>query len=308
MAINGQSIKQDFYILNTTSESSNSGIVPNNANMCCFELPALAELSFTDIHKNDKHSVIWFYNELVPTANIYLQKQIAGTYQDVATITDNTYGIFSPFGFYIDKYNQKAIGFQIDWALILASKGQGVYRFRSQGTPSIGSAINNYGFDFKLQIYTDLRADSTVRSQWNRNGVLGSKTSDSSVDDYGILNWFNQIRIPLSIFGFPQSNIVRNNVKYQNGAQIWLQDEQIEELSWKIDSLPAEVLRFLQVDMLQSGKITITDYNSTNPVVTIDRDFICTSNFSPNWTANAPNADVTLTFAPYYQNLVHKRE
>jgi hypothetical protein len=86
--MNGQAIKQDFYVLRpavtdkpVVQEAYNPG--------CQFYLPALAEYEPTDDHFNDKHSVIWFFDELFSDVKIYLQK-LDGDWEDVAELTPLT--------------------------------------------------------------------------------------------------------------------------------------------------------------------------------------------------------------------------
>jgi len=305
--MNGQAIKQDFYILNTTGTGTNNlDLIPKKAE-CCFELPALAELSFTSKYKNDKHSVIWFFGELFPDAKIYIQKKVNGAYVDEELIND-AYGTFKAFGFYTNKFTEKAIGYQIDWAKILVAKGEGVYRFKGEGTPSIGDAVAYYSFEFRLQKYTSDRADFTVRAEWYRKGILGSKESDAKIDDFGNLNYYNSLRLPRSIFGNDSSTYERTYIKYPNGSQIWTQDDQIEEMEWQIGRMPEPVHKFLRVDMMQSGRVIINDYNSQNPTKHIDEEVVPNSEYAPTWTQGVMFAPVRLKFNKYYQNKTHLRE
>lgn len=305
--MNGQAIKQDFYILTTAPVSyENMDLIPKKKE-CCFTLPALAETVFTDNLKNDKHSVIWFFGELFSDAQIFLQKKINGEYVDTE-LTDDSYGTFNAFGFYTNKFNEKAIGYQIDWRSILLDLGEGQYRFKGSGTPSIGDPVNYYSFEFTLKEYFDHRADGTVRAEWYRKGVLGNKNNDAQIDDFGNLNYFNQIRLPKALFGLETSQYTRTSVKYPNGAQIWIEDTQIEEIQFEIRQLPEYAHKFLRIDMMQAGRIIITDYNSENPTRHINREVIPSSEYAPRWRVGVMTAPVTLKFTPYYQNFTHLRE
>lgn len=307
MAINGQAIKQDFYVLTTAGANyENMDLIPRLAE-CCFQLPALAETSFTDNLKNDRHSVIWFFDELFSDAQIFIQKKVNGLWTD-EELVDNTYGTFNAFGFYTNKFNEKAIGYQIEWSKVLSELGQGIYRFKGTGTPSIGDEVQYFSFEFKLKIYTDERANGTVRAEWYRKGILGSKTNDAKIDDFGNLNYYNSIRLPKSIFGLETSSFERTYIKYPNGEQVWTQDDQKEELEWQIRAMPESVHRFLRVDMMQSGKVIITDYNRSNPTKHINREVVPSSEYAPVWTQGVMTAPVTLKFNKFMQNLTHLRE
>lgn len=304
--MNGQAIKKDFYILAESQPSENIDLIPKKKE-CCFALPALAELSFTSKYHNDNHSVIWFYGELFTTAKIYMQKKINGSWVDWE-LTNDDYGTMKQFGFFVNKFDEKAIGYQIDWAKILVAKGEGLYRFKSGGTPAIGNAVEYYSFEFELRKYTESRANGTVRAEWYRNGILGSKSSDKRIDDFSDLNYFNQIRLPKSIFGFETSSFEREYVKYLNGSEVWTKDTQTEELTWNIRQMPEPVHRFLRVDMMQSGRVLITDYNSSNPTKHIDTECIPNSEYAPKWNEYVMTATVDLKFNKYYNNLTHLRE
>jgi hypothetical protein len=305
-SMNGQAIKQDFYVLRpavtdkpVVQEAYNPG--------CQFYLPALAEYEPTDDHFNDKHSVIWFFDELFSDVKIYLQK-LDGDWEDVAELNNTTYGIFYQFGFFVNKFSESAIGYLIEWTKVLNEEGPGVYRVRVTGTKAIGDFNDQYSFEFDLKTYNHFRADNTVRVEWNRSGCLGNRIADEKVDDYGILDWYNQIRIPKSIFGFDTSELTQEYVRYPNGSNVWLGDTQVEELIWNIYELPQYIHRFIQVDVMQAGKQKFTDYNKLAPVPTVDREVVPTSGYKPEWVVGTVNANVTVTFKPYFENLTHKRE
>lgn len=305
--MNGQAIKQDIYVLITTPAEV-AQLQPLLDNGCTFELPALAELAPTNDHFNDKHSVIWFFDDLFSDVKIFLQKKVSGTWTDLTELTDDTYGTFYAYGFFVNKFSESAIGYLIEWTNVLNEHGIGSYRVRVEGTKSIGDFAGLTSFEFALKVYTQDRADKTVRAEWNRSGVLGSRLSDVKVEDYGILNWYNQIRIPNSIFGFDTGDLTIEHIRYPNGQNTWISDKQTEELTLNIYHLPNYIHRFIQVDLMQSGKITFTDYNKLAPTVNVDRVVVPTSGYKPDWIVGAINANVSVTFKPYYENLTHKRE
>lgn len=305
--MNGQAIKQDIYVLRpaqpetpTMQEAIDSG--------CEFKLPALAEYEPTDDHFNDRHSVIWFFDELFSDVEIFLQKKVNGAWVDLTELNNNVYGTFYQFGFFVNKFSESAIGYQIEWTKVLNEEGPGMYRVRVTGTPAIGTYTDQYSFEFDLKVYNHWRADRTVRVQWNRSGCLGNRLKDEKVDDYGTLDWFNQIRIPNSMFGFDTSELTQEYVRYPNGSNVWLGDNQVEELTWNIYALPNYIHRFIQVDVMQSGKQTFTDYNKLAPTKNVDRVVVATSGYKPEWIVGTINANVTVTFKPYSENLTHKRE
>lgn len=304
--MNGQAIKQDIYVLRPSTNAS-TPLQQALDNGCSFELPALAEYEPTDEHFNDKHAPIWFFDDLFSDVKIYLQKKSI-EWVDLVELTDNTYGTMYPYGFFVNKFGNSAIGYLIEWTKVLNENGPGSYRVRVEGTKSIGDFDGYTSFEFSLKTYTPDMADRTVRIDWNRSGVLGNRLKDIEVDDYGTLNWFNQLRIPNSMFGFDTSELTKEYVKYPNGANTWISDSQVEELKWDIYQLPNYVHRFIQVDVLQAEMITFTDYNKLAPTQTIDRICVPTSGYKPEWIVGVINANVSTTWKPYYENLTKKRE
>lgn len=305
--MNGQAIKQDIYVLRPSSNISNPIQSQSGNNGCIFELPALAEYEPTDDHFNDIHAPIWFFDDLFSDVKIYLQKKSI-EWVDLVELTDNTYGTFYPYGFFVNKFGNSAIGYLIEWTKVLNENGPGSYRIRVSGEKSIGTFDGLTSFEFSLKSYTADRADKTVRVQWNRSGVLGNRLKDSDVDDYGQLNWLNQLRVPNSMFGFDISDFTEEYVRYPNGENEWIGDSQIEELKWDIYLLPNYIHRFIKVDIMQSGKVMFTDYNKLAPTQTIDRICVPTSGYKPEWIVGVITANVSTTWKPYYENLTHKRE
>ncbi len=309
--MNGQAIKQDFYILKTSTTTTTVELQPIYNTGCNFYLPALAEYTPTSELKNDRHSVIWFFNDLYSDVKIFIQEMnSAGVYEDVQELTDDTYGTMYGFGFFVNKFGESAIGYQIEWSDVLNEQGPGIYRFRVEAINAIGDDFADVSFEFKLSVYTADRADTTVRVDWHRNGVLGSRTQDEKVEDYGIEDWFNQIRIPKAMFGFGTAALEQEWVHYQNGENEWLSDKQVEELTLKIDSLPSNIHDFIRVDMLMSGKLRVTDYNLLAPTKTVNRYVVRTGSYEPQWIPGVElgKANVTTTFKPWKENLYRKRE
>jgi predicted DNA-binding ArsR family transcriptional regulator len=62
------------------------------------------------------------------------------------------------------------------------------------------------------------------------------------------------------------------------------------------------------VDLIQSGKMKFTDYNKLSPTPTVNRWVVPTAGYKPEWVVGTVNANVTVTFKPYFENLTHKRE
>ena len=312
--MNGTCIKQDFWILakdstKPTPISTQDGIY--NAD-CCFVLPALAESIITDSEfKNDKHSVIWFFGELYTTApTMTLEKWNGNTWSTIATLNNDNFGNRYAFGFFKNKFEEKAIGYKIDWHTVLVNEngGEGDYRVKIVATPSIGDVFTDYSFEFCLREYTNSRADRTTYFTWYRNGQYGDAFIDEKLLDFGSINWFNGIRLPNSIFGFPTHTAEREAVKYQSGKLVWTKDELKEELNFTAQLYPEFLHRFIRTNILQADDIFVTDYNSQNPTPQVNRAVRPVGEYAPKWQRGATFASVELKFEPAIQNMAHKRE
>jgi hypothetical protein len=309
MAINGQAIKQDFLILSKQIEpetpiTDKSG----NDNGCCFILPALAELTITSDLKNDKHSVIWFFNQLFTTALMTLQKYENGVFSDIDELDSNTYGFFYDFGFFENKYGEKAIGYLIDWQKVLATQGEGDYRVKIEATPTFGADFEDYSFDFCLKQYLNHRADYTTRISWKRNGQYGDEKNDEKKIDFGMLDWYNQLRLPNSFFGRPTEEQEKTYTKYESGAEIWTGDKRIEKYAFTGILYPSFLHRFIQRNITSGDNILITDYNIRNPNTFVDKKVVYESSYEPKWNNDVDRATIELTFKQEFQNLVRKRD
>jgi hypothetical protein len=307
--MNGQAIKQDFYILQSSDKPKTLSFA-QEMNECCFMLPALAENEEnpTDLLKNDKHSVIWFFNDLFTEATLTLQKNTGNDFADIDDLDSDTYGELFPFGFFENKFNEKAIGYKIDWNKVLLIHGEGDYRISITASPSLGDDFTDTSFEFCLLTYNQERAEQTCQITWYRNGELGDPFTDEKLNDYGTLQWFNQLRLPDATFGMEKSTFEREFVKYQSGAKIWVKDAQKEEFQLILIRYPEWLHRFIRINILQSDEIFITDFNSQNPTTHVNRKIIPSSEYAPKWTFGSKFASVEMQFQQYFENLTHKRD
>jgi len=171
--MNGTVNFQTFTIIrNNPNLDNNSIVTQNDLNECCFILPALAEIGTpTSDLKNDKHSVIYFFDNGYTDAEFKLQKYVNGIYSDIATLNNNDYGTFYDLGFYETIYAESAIGYLLDFNLVINDFGIGNYRIKCNAT-LIDTTIKNYfSFEFCLKEYSDYNADNTVRLDWIKKGV-----------------------------------------------------------------------------------------------------------------------------------------
>lgn len=291
-------------------------------NKCCFTLPVLAEVLGEGDNQlyNDKTSVLGRYDKYIYSdVVIVIQKYENGNWVDKANLeggnlgTDYEYGQLSEFGSTDKRLNY--VGSIVNWQLVMYFYGEGTYRFKfvetlvaSQPTESI------YPFEFCLKTYMPHRADRTTRFEWYTKGFMGDYEDDTSIWDFvnvakyvGGEGWFNQLRLPDSFFGGNKSEYSREFIRYQNGQQVWLQDEQIESYQWHSGMYPAFLHDWIKTNIIQADRLLVTDYNKNNPNIIVNKAIKPASNYEPNWNYNNLNAMVSVDFEQEFQNRRKRR-
>ena len=308
--MNGTVTRQDFTLIRSNPNQTTTSIITQDFEDCCYVLPALAEIDTkTSDLKNDKHSVIWFFSNAFTFAELILQKKVNGVWTDAYPLSfDNTYGTNFVYGFYNTIYEEKAIGYLIDWFLVLNDLGIGNYRVKCNAT-QIDSTINNYySFEFCLNEYSDYRANETVRLEWYKNGNVGSLLDDTKKEDFGTLNYYNSIRLPKSIFGRLKPTKTKNFTRYQTGEDVRLFDADEIEYTLNIDSAPLWLGKFINFDANYSNNLTITDYNERNHEVFIQKQVISKTSFSNEYDYDVKLIDFEFTYQPTFNNFKHNYE
>lgn len=283
---------------------------------CCFQLPVFADLSLPDdIYRNDKHSIQAAYDgNLYSDVSIFIQKWENGAWVDKVELANSFFGTLYDYS-YVNSGDTYYIAYIADFNKILFNFGVGSYRFRYKEIDF--SAVETetiYPFEFCLRSYNDNFVDRTVRFETYTNGIAGDVNSDLDTFDYRPLaeelggeGWFGQWRLPESFFGYNKSAYQREFVRYQNGQEVWLQDEQIESYTWNSGQYPALLHDYIKIQVLQSDRIFVTDYNSNNPNVIKEKAVNASSNYEPNWQYNNRRAFVDVDFTQEFQNRRKKR-
>jgi hypothetical protein len=284
-----------------------------SATSCCYDLPVYAELIYTKDFNNDKSSVIWFYDNAFSDSLLELEKYVNGVWTKQADLNNNTYGTYYAFGFFENNQNEKAVGFLIDWALVLSGLGIGKYRVKTVETNIFGTT-NKYSLEWSLKAYNLNIVDKTTRISWWMNGITGDSSNDKRTRDFGALNWFNEIRLNNSLFWSKTSEYEKEYVQYQNGQKVWLKDERTRSYKFELNAAPNYIHELLSGETFQADTIMITDYNSNNPALLQDcnpellEKFVkLSSSYEPKWAFGSKYASVELTFLNEYQNFIRKR-
>lgn len=235
---------------------------------CCFSLSVLAQLSGTVDTENDKVRVLFAREENITDILLKLDKFVAGSFSEVANLTDDTYGTNFPFAFFQTLNADGSVlknyrGYEIEWQKVLIAFGEGTYRIRTEETTIFATTVNNFSLEWCLKIYTPERADGTVRISYIQDGIIADINNYKLTKDYFGLNWFNQIRIP-AFFGNETSTYEREYVEFTNRQRKSIADTQEPEFSLNTRRLPSFVHDILKTDVLQANQILITDYNKNN--------------------------------------------
>lgn len=262
---------------------------------CCFPLTVLADTSSTDDFKNDRTSFIEFFG-LQYTVDMYLQKFVDGAWVDQTILNDGTYGDYYPLGF-TNRDNKNFVGYTIEWKTVLTTFQRGKYRLRFDA----GSSQEVFTEEYCLEQFSTLRADRTVRIDFFRDSVIGSK--DQKVTrDFSDINWFSQIRVPESVFYGRTGEFTSEQVRLQNGRNKTIQKSFVEGYTMEVRRMPIEVRNFLIYDVLMSDQIIVTDYNRDNADKFINLEVELDSSFEPNYDDSRPYPTVELTFKDAYDN------
>lgn len=238
-----------------------------------------------------------------------MQHYTGGAWVDLENLNTNDFGTPYAFGFFIDKYQNNAIGYLLQWTDVLNEHGEGRYRVRSTGTILIGGGtVTKYSFEFCLKTYNAYRADGSVRVEWWTSGTIGDVETDLLKRDYGTLNWYNQLRIPNALFGYPTSAFEREFVKYQNGSMVWLKDSQVEEYLLQIGRIDEPFHKYFKFEVMQADEVRVTDYNIGNHLQTQNKYITFVGDYAPEWQTGTQLAKVEIKCQQRYQNANHKRK
>lgn len=265
---------------------------------CPFLQPVFADGSGDDL-KNDKSSIIKMFQTWTTAAVFTLQKN-EGVWTDQATITDDTYGEYYSLAYW-DEF-PKYTGLVIYWNAVLSAFGEGEYRIQVTETNPTGD-FDTYTESFCLQTYNCSAADNTVRLEWYQNNGIGDIDNDRNVLDFGNLNWYSQLRIPHSIFGYPKSSYEVERIDYTNGESQDITNVQTEKYTLTIGLAPAYIHNIIKTFACQADQLFITDYSTNNPQTIIRKSVKLTSEYAPKWFNTSKCAPVKLEFEPKYNRL-----
>ena len=267
-------------------------IVSEELDECCYQSPVLASTTSNDNWKNDINSFLFKRNFSSETITIKLQKN--GT-TDIPIVNDD-YGIFYDFGTFGDFPNYK--GVQIQWQKVLTLQGVGVYRLKVESNFLTGSTTT-YSIPFKLDEYTQDKANGTFRIQSIQNGFLRHLNFD-----YKNINWLDGLRVP-GFFGNRQTEYEQEFVLYANRDSKQVRSELINTYVCQTMHVPDCITDLIIEYHNFANELFFTDYNLNNHKKTyIQKKVVFDSMDSIEYKDTTTFAPLQLNYKDFNQNFV----
>ena len=304
-------IKQNFYFVpNNIIPSQDTPTLLNIKDKeCCFELKVFGNTLTSDFLQNDKNGFLfWFKKDLISTIDLSLEKLVNDNWLTVTGLSNNSYGTFYPWLFFVNDSDEGFIGYQIEWRNVLINFDEGAYRVKCSVTTVLGSSFSTTSLEYCLEKYSAFRAEGTVRIEYNISGVSGDKNNDKIKKDFGNLFWYNSIRLK-GYFGFPEDTYEQDYVLYNNGQRAYVTDEQEPEFILHLKHMPAYVHDIMSVDVLRADQILISDYNARNAQRWVQKAVQKPNEYKPVWKhMKNKQAPVTIRLRQEYNNLKKTRQ
>lgn len=261
----------------------------------------LADAGSSDPLKNDTNSFLWWFDaDAVDTAEISLVKKDGTT----INLTGNTtLGTPFDYGFYTNGQNEKLVGYLLNWKAVMAAYGECIYQVKVEAQTIFGDVQTRISDKYCLKQYTQPRADGTVRVEYYLNGILGMNEFDDRSMDLGTLNWYNQHRFD-GIFIPGTSQYTTDEIQYETGLRVTVEDEQEPEFTLKLKPMAAFKHNVFRTDIMQADQIMVTDYNTKNVDVFYKKQVRKNGEYAPEWKIGKSKiAAVNVKFKQAINNL-----
>lgn len=289
----GQRHYKVFNLVNSGNVTSLPSFCDDGKYNCDYKIPVFADGSSDDL-KNDKSSILIMASSWVSSILFFIEKKAGSTWVEQDSITNNSYGGYYPQGSFSSKLYYA--GLLMEWKEVLGAFGVGEYRIRIDQVNPILSG-STYSQNFCLKEY-NCSPDNSVRLEWYNNKGIGDINNDKEILDFSDLNWYSQMRLPMSFFGYPKSTYQTEEVQYQNGEYQDISNDQEEKYQLITGALPAWAHNTIKTLACQGTKLYITDYSSNNPSEIIQKQVKLSSAYEPRWKKSSKCAPVTLEFKP----------
>jgi hypothetical protein len=264
-----------------------------------FTLPVFADLTCSDAYHNDINSFLFSYpGTYNPITNndFTLTKLINGVWTQVAVLNNSTYGTpiyqaCSSTSAAAASTVSNAGGYIINWSLVLAALGEGIYEFNVN---SVGYTQDTGSWcfvspPFCLKAWTCIDVDATVKWETVYNGgTFGSVTTQGvswSLCCKGTaVQWKDSIRF-FGFFGYETAEFQRDFVKYATGVIDKVRDEAVKKFTTKTDRLPMWLHERFYAYGLQADQLYVSDYNINNANYNYKHFWVVADgNYTPQYT------------------------
>jgi hypothetical protein len=253
--------------------------------------------------KNDKYTyMLNFDNDIIDSvAPIEINIYKNGVSQ--SDLTDDSFGKYYAYNFFRNSDNRSFIGYMVNWGQVLSYFGAGIFQLEITVTTIFGSVISQKSDSFCVKEYSESLADKTVRIEYYLNGIIGDSKFDELTTDYGTLNLYNSHRFD-GYFMYQKSRYEKDYIRYENGLDEKVTDEQYPEYILSLEPIPAFKHNRLRTDILQADTVLITDYNTRNFDKYYQKSVQVISEYAPEIIPlKTKCAPVKLNFKPGINNL-----
>jgi len=305
MALDGECTTDRVYvILNPGIVTGGPSLPANPLPGCCsdFALNVLADNTGIGL-QNDMSGFYNLFDPVVSAVTMTLYKWVSGSWVSQTTLTDNTYGICYPYGSYQNNAGQNLVGYQVAWSSVLSSFGAGSYKITMAATIPIIGNQNYDSAEYCLNTYSPLAADGTVRLEYWLSGSIGDISNDQLVRDFGSNSLYDSLRLP-GYFGYPKATYKDEDIEYETGKREFVEDEQIPIYKLKLKPVAFFIHEILRTNFMQADTMAVTDYNSRNNGIYVQKYVRKNSGYEPKWYPLQANlATVELEFKQQYNRL-----
>jgi len=271
---------------------------------CEYKIPVFADQAdVANTYNNDFFAPLLTLTNATEDPKFFLEKQDDCEWNVLTELTDDTFGLYATF-----PSQPNWLGYKLEWHLVQAVHGNGCYRIRATYNDLIsGDPFVQISYRFQLRNFNLDVADKTVKLTYTqRGGKIGDKFDDELRIDFKNIIWEREFRTP-GFFGFETSEYVREFVRYQNGAENWSKDEQIESIICVLRNMPYELHRATKIDAFQSGELFMSDYNKGNQTKYDHKRVNPKGGYEPDWGQYNSYTSVGVAFNPHFNNLDRTR-
>ena len=199
-----------------------------------------------DQYRNDKREVLTTLLDGASVVEFRLVKP-DGTKE---ILNGPTYGEYFAPGSFAEQ--PLKTGFVVDWLLVFNAFGGGIYYIETSQT-DFGQETVSRSWDYKLQLYSDLEANLTVRVKTVHEGLVKNR------ENYEGITCTRWIRVP-GIFGNKTPVTEANNYESTNNQLIQIRDRVLYEYDMSIELVPAAVINSFTEDRIQANQMFVTNY------------------------------------------------